>query len=73
MRIESVIQVCWNIEDEKTKKREIDALVLALKKFKLNEGLVITEDYEGEEEINGLKIKFMPLWKWLLNEVDMRK
>lgn len=66
MRIESVIQVCWKIEDEKTKKREIDALVLAMKKFKLSEGLVITEDYEGEEAINGLKIKFMPLWKWLL-------
>lgn len=73
MRIESVIQVCGNIEDEKTKKREIDALVLAMKKFKLNEGLVITEDYEGEEVNNGLKIKFMSLWKWLLNEVDRRK
>lgn len=73
MRIESVIPVCGNIEDEKTKKREIDALVLALKKFKLNEGLVITEDYEGEEVNNGLKIKFMSLWKWLLNEVDRRK
>ena len=44
-----------------------------MKAFKLNEGLVITEDYEGEEVNNGLKIKFMPLWKWLLNEVDMRK
>ncbi|MFQ6119601.1 MAG: ATP-binding protein [Methanosarcinales archaeon] len=68
MRIECIIQVCWNIEDEKTKKREIDGLLLAMKKFKLNEGLVITEDYEGEDMINDKTIKFRSLWKWLLNK-----
>jgi len=28
--------------------------------------LVITWDFEGEEEVKGKRIKFLPLWKWLL-------
>ena len=28
--------------------------------------LVITFDFESEENIKGKKIKFVPLWKWLL-------
>ena len=28
--------------------------------------LVITWDYEAEEEFEGKRIEFTPLWKWLL-------
>jgi len=28
--------------------------------------LVITEDYEGMEKYKTQKIRFIPLWKWLL-------
>jgi predicted AAA+ superfamily ATPase len=38
----------------------------ALEEFKLNEGIVITEDTEAAEDIGGKKILFMPIWKWLL-------
>jgi len=62
----ALIQVCYNIDDKKTKEHEIQALLRAMQEFKLKEGLVITENYEAEEKIKGKKIKFMPLWKWLL-------
>ena len=29
--------------------------------------LVITEEYEAEETWNRNKIRFVPLWKWLLD------
>lgn len=39
-----------------------------MKEFQLKEGLIITEDYEEEEKIKNKKIKFMPLWKWLIEQ-----
>ncbi len=41
-----------------------------MKKFKVNKGVIVTEDYESEEDsewfgIRG-KIRYIPLWKWLL-------
>ena len=49
------IQVCWNLEEERTRKREIKALHGALEEFNLNEGIVITEDTEAAEDIGGKK------------------
>lgn len=63
-----LIQVCWDIEDPNTKKRELTGLLEGMRKFKLNQGLVITEDLEGEETFEDKKIRFIPLWKWLLRE-----
>lgn len=61
-----LVQVCWDISKPETKKREIDALILASDELRCADLLIITEDY-GNEEIHGnKKIKFMPLWMWLL-------
>lgn len=65
-RIKNLIQVSWDINKLNTKKREINSLLKALEEIKLKEGTIITEDYEGEEYIKGKKIKYLPLWKWLL-------
>lgn len=64
--VKEIIQVCWNIDDPKTKKREIDSMVKAMESLKIAAGLVITEDYEGEESVGNKKIKFITLRKWLL-------
>jgi hypothetical protein len=65
-KIEQLIQVCYSLEDEKTKKREIKGLLNASDELKCKNLLVISWDYEGEEEFRGKKIIFVPLWKWLL-------
>jgi len=65
-KVKMIIQVCYSLSDEKTKKREIDSLLMCLNYFKLKEGLIITIDEEGEKNINGKTIKLVPLWKWLL-------
>jgi len=66
LKIKQLIQVCWNIEDDRTRKREVSSLVKAMDEFKLKEGMIITEDFESEEKFKGKKIKFIPLWKWLI-------
>jgi hypothetical protein len=68
LEVKQLIQVCWNVEDEKTKEREVTALLKAMDEFKLKEGLVITEDYEDKEARNEKIITYKPLWKWLLEE-----
>ena len=64
----SLIQVCWDITNEKTKKREIDNLIDAMHTFNLGQGLIITEEYSGEEIAGKKKIRFLPLWQWLLSD-----
>lgn len=66
LKVEQLIQVCWDASSLETKNRELKALIKAMNGFKLNDSIVITEDYEAEEKIKGKKIKFAPLWKWLL-------
>ena len=65
-KITHLIQVCWSIDDKKTKEREIISLVEGMNLFKLKNGMIITENYESEEIVDKKKIVFVPLWKWLL-------
>jgi len=62
----SLIQVCYEIEDLKTREREIKSLLKGSEELKCNDLQIITWDYEGEEKFNGLSIRFIPLWKWLI-------
>jgi len=66
LKIKQVMQVCWNLDNGDTKKREVRGLLKAMDEFKLNEGIIITEDYEKEEHIKNKKIIYVPLWKFLL-------
>lgn len=66
LKVRELIQVCYDIKDEKIRKREISALIEAMNEFKLGEGMIITWDYEWNEKVNGKKIIYKPLWKWLL-------
>jgi len=65
-KVKQLIQVCYDINDHATKKRELRALIKASKELRCNNLLVITDNYEGVEKIKNKKIKFMPMWKWLL-------
>jgi hypothetical protein len=67
LKVKELIQVCWGLHRTETRNRELKSLLKAMEEFKLKEASVITEDYESEEEIKDKKIKFLPLWKWLLN------
>jgi len=70
LKVRELIQVCYDISKVKTKEREIRALLKASKELKCKNLTVITNDYENikEEEWFGIKgkIKFIPLWKWVL-------
>ena len=68
LKANRLIQVCWNIQDEKTKNRELRSLAKAMKELNIAAATVITEGAEGEETLHDHTVKLIPLWKWLLVE-----
>jgi len=66
LKIKAIIQVMYELNDEKTKEREIKGLLSCAKEFNIKKGTIITKDYEAVETIDDIKIEFIPLWKWLL-------
>jgi len=67
-KINKLIQVCYNISDTNTKEREIKSLLTASQELNCDSLEIISWDYEAEEKHKGKTIKFIPLWKWLLEE-----
>lgn len=61
-----LVQVCYDIEDPDTKERVVNALLRASIELKCNDLLIITGDYGAEEESGGKRIRYVPLWKYLL-------
>lgn len=65
-RITELIQVCRSFAEMGKKERELGALVKASKELRCRRLLVLTDDLEGEDSFKRIKIKLLPLWKWLL-------
>ena len=72
VRITKLVQVSYANSFDEVEEREIRGLLHAKELFKEHkpELLVITWDYEDEREVRWFgkegKIKFVPLWKWLV-------
>jgi predicted AAA+ superfamily ATPase len=54
------------MEDQTTRKREIKALINGAKDLRCKSLIIISWEEEATEEIDGLKIEIIPIWKWLL-------
>ncbi len=63
----AVIQTTYASSREKIKQGEIDGVLSAGKELNCNNLLIITWDYELLQKVDSKKIKFIPLWKWLLD------
>ncbi len=71
LKIKQLIQVSAINNINELNKREIRALLYAKDELRCDNLMIITLDYESEEEFHWFgkvgKIKFTPLWKWLLH------
>lgn len=66
LHITQAIQVSRSLHNENTRKREMEGMLEAMHTYSLNEGMILTEDEEDETMIEGLSVKVIPVWKWLL-------
>jgi predicted AAA+ superfamily ATPase len=64
--IKQLIQVTYASSKDEIEKREIKSLIKASELLKCKDLLVITWDYEDELRVENKIVKFIPLWKWLL-------
>jgi predicted AAA+ superfamily ATPase len=70
LKASQLIQVCSDISDADTRAREVNGLVSGIKFFNIPEGTVITSDLFDEEKVDGKKIRYVPLWYWLLENEE---
>lgn len=64
-KVETIIQVCYDITDKNTLKREISAFNEASEELTCNNLLMITWDKEGVIEYRKSNIRLVKAWKWL--------
>jgi len=67
LKVKQLIQVTYAFARDEIDKREIKSLLKASEELKCKNLFVITWDYENEEKIDRKRIKFIPLWRWLLS------
>ena len=60
-----LIQSCYDVEGYGTKDRELGPLIKAGRETGCKRLRVLTWDQEGEERVEGRKIVYEPLWRWL--------
>lgn len=58
------IQVSYDISSDKTRKREINGLILAHKKTKCENLLLLTDHHHEELDKDGLHIRIKPVYEW---------
>ncbi|MGM9695010.1 MAG: ATP-binding protein [Alloprevotella sp.] len=63
-RVLQCIQVCYDLSAEKTRKREIAGLLLAHKKTKCENLLLLTDHHCEEVSKNDLRIQIKPTYEW---------
>ena len=68
----ALIQVSDNLDNEKTRQREINSLSRAMDELKLKKGLILTEDTDDEIKTNGKVILVQPIYKRLLELPNTR-
>jgi len=71
--VKQLIQVTYASSINEIEKREIKALLKASELLKCNNLLVITWDLEEEEKVERNRIKYIPLWKWLIEGKESKE
>ena len=63
-----LIHVCFDPSHYLTKEREVKSLVQSAKEVHCKNLIVVTFDAEFEEKYEGFNVRFIPLWRWLLDD-----
>lgn len=60
-QVEQLIQVCYGMQPEKTRKREIDSLIECAEELRCSNLIIVTKDEENIVEKEGHIIKIVPI------------
>jgi hypothetical protein len=65
--VAQLIQVTSDIDDPDVRKRELNGLLSAGRTLRCKNLVLINPELDATEDIKGIKVQFVPLWKWLLS------
>lgn len=63
-RVEQLIQVCYSLASERTRKREVDSIAECANELHCENLIIVTKDEEDNFEKNGHTIKVVPIMKF---------
>ena len=67
-KVRQCIQVSYCIQNEKTRKREINGLLLAHRQTQCSNLLLLTDHEREDITINGIAIVIRPVYEWACSE-----
>jgi predicted AAA+ superfamily ATPase len=65
------VQACYSLALPETRTREMKGLIKACETCRVATGWLITNEEEGEEQINDITISIKPAWKWMLEKLEL--
>ena len=68
LSITHLIQVSYDVGDDKTRKRESSALGKAAQETGCKSLMALTWDTQADESLGDQTVHYLPLWKWLLGK-----
>ncbi len=65
-KVMGIYQVAYDIENPRTRRREINGAVAAAKHTKCSNVFILTDHHSETIVSNGIEIKAMPVWEWIV-------
>ncbi len=65
-----IYQVAYDIESPKTRKREVNGAVAAAKAVRCGNVYILTDHHSETIVHDGITIKAMPVWEWIVRETE---
>ncbi|MHB2155240.1 ATP-binding protein [Calditrichota bacterium GD2] len=72
-RIVEAIQVTWDMDNSKTREREINGLLKTMDLFNLEQGLILSAHSTEDIEIKNKRIRVRPAWQWMLQVAPVKR
>ncbi len=66
-KVMGIYQVAYDIENPRTRRREINGAVAAAKHTKCSNVFILTDHHSETIASNGIEIKAMPVWEWIVS------
>ena len=63
IHIQSLVQVCYDLSNKKTEKREVDSIIECAEELKCNNLIIVTYNEERTIEKKGFRIQVIPVTK----------
>ncbi len=66
-QVKVLLQVCWDMSDERVVKRELGGLKRAMRELNCDNAIIITGNEKGQILVDGIQVRLLPIWEYLVS------